>query len=50
MFVERLKFRVPFPGYRSFSEEGGVEIPSGILPLEQHSKGEGGHRPDENVS
>lgn len=44
---------VPFwsiAGRHSVPEEGGMEVPPGLLPVEQHGEGKRGHSAVQNVS
>lgn len=42
-------FSLSLTGRRPVSPEGGVEVPAGLLPLEQHRHGAGGHPAPQDV-
>lgn len=37
-------------GHHTLAEEGGMEIPAGVLSVEQHCQGKRGHSSGQNVS
>jgi len=48
-FSEGVVLCSPLPGYHSIAEERGVEVPAGLLPVEQHHQGAGRHSEDQDV-
>ncbi len=40
----------PTAGHHAVSEEGSMEVPPGLLSMEQHSQGKRGHSASQNVS